>query len=143
MAQAVLAERERNHYGLWLLPAGSRWKPRGSCYSSTALCSPSAPSLDERNEAMSISRHFLIHIPTMPYGKMEFLPYNLSGAVRRHFLSNYGSCIMNDCTESPSAAKLTCLLSSLFHLNAILTRKWATFSFPLHFAISNRKNHTT
>lgn len=41
--------------------------------------------------------------PSIPYGKMEFLPCNLSGAIRRHFLPNYSSCIMNNCTESPSA----------------------------------------
>lgn len=52
---------------------------------------------------MSLFKYFLIYVPTTPYGKMKFLPCCLNGTVRRHFIPNYGSCIMNNCTESPSA----------------------------------------
>lgn len=54
----------------------------------------------------------------------------ISGAVRRHFLPNYSSCIMNNYTDHHQQPVDLSAELTLFYLNATLTRRWATFSFP-------------
>lgn len=123
MALLSTGREGKNHYGQCTFPVGSFGKPVGSWYGHTTIGSSSALSLDERKDTMSSVwfKHLLTHTPSIPYGNMEFLPCNLSGAVRRHFLPNYSSCIMNNCTESPSAASwpVCWALSVLFecHIN--------------------------
>lgn len=124
--------REKNQCGQWLLQVGSlEGKPVGSCCGSTTIGSTSALSSDEGKEAMSTFTHCLIHIPTMTYGKMEFLPCNLSGTARRHFFPNYGSCIMNNCTEAPSAASWPACWACYVLFECHINKEMGHFLFSL------------
>lgn len=118
-------------------------KPMGSCYGSTAVGITWAVSLDERKEEISIFKNFLIYIPTTPYGKMEFLPCCFGGAVGDIF-SLIMALVLGIIVPNPHQQPVDLPVElALFYVNATLTRKWATCSLLLHFAISNSKNHTT
>ena len=105
-------------------------KSVGSCYGSTAMGSTSALSLDERKVATwAYSGIFWFTYQLRPMGEWNScLAISVTG--RRHFLPNYSSCIMDNCTESPSAAWPVCWAHSVLfecHIN----KEMGHFLFPL------------
>lgn len=144
MASSNIGRRERNQWGAWILQGGGLGKKASGlllwqyrCWHRMSL------SLDERKEQMSIFKHFLIYIPTTPCGKMEFLPCCFGGAVGDIF-SLIMALVLGIIVPNPHQQPVDLPVElALFYVNATLTRKWATCSLLLYFAISNSKNHTT
>ena len=127
-------ERERKQYGQWILQGGAvPWKVHGLALRQyyTAFGNTSALSLDERNEAVwAHSCIFRFTYQPRPMGKWNSC-LAISVAVRRHFLPNYSSCIMNNYTESPSAASWPVCWAHSVLFECHINKEMGHFLFPL------------
>lgn len=110
-----------NQFGPWCLQMMLLAKPVGCCQ-----------QMREREHRAYSSIFWYIN-PSCPTEKCNSC---LAVSVRRHFLPNYGSCVMNNCTESPSAAGWpvcwACYVLCECHINKEMG--YFLFSFTLcHF----------
>ena len=97
----------------------------------TAFGNTSGLSLDERSEVMwAYSCIFRFTHQPRPMGKWNSC-LAISGAVRRHFLPNYSSCIMNNYTESPSAASWPVCWAHSVLFECHINKEMGHFLFPL------------